>query len=235
MPTMPSNPKTRLTTYANFSGERIKILVDIKGDLGQIVAVTQPEEEDIISLTLNQAEAVLTKLRLNYNPSSLQHESQLDLTELQIVETQILQTTPCNDSWIFKLSPVVALKPEEVPNARIAGCRHIANSIRCCPVFGRFYDQLRLGPDSTDWKATLGSKPQRMPNPSITPLFTVANTAPVLEQVAGLPITWLEVERLDKWGTYHRIHALFGQRHWVAQDRSGAILLFVFPEDETFI
>lgn len=230
------NPKTRHIVYAtSASGEAIKIMADIKDSLGQVVAVLQPKDEEVVSLTLGEAEAALVALRVGFVPGSLQHETELDLTDSEIAETQILQTTPENDSWVFKVSHHALQKPEEVPGATIAGCRRIAESIRHSTIFGQFYDQLRAGPESTDWKAILGSKPKRMPNPSITPVFTASGSHVVAAQVAGLPLSWLEVERLSQWGVYHKVHALFGERHWVTVDRAGSVSLYVFSKDENFI
>lgn len=230
------NPKTRHIVYAtSASGEAIKIMADIKDSLGQVVAVLQPKDEEVVSLTLGEAEAALVALRVGFVPGSLQHETELDLTDSEIAETQILQTTPENDSWVFKVSHHALQKPEEVPGATIAGCRHIAESIRHSTIFGQFYDQLRAGPESTDWKAILGSKPKRMPNPGITPVFTASGSHVVAAQVAGLPLSWLEVERLSQWGVYHKVHALFGERRWVTVDRSGSVSLYVFSDDENFI
>lgn len=230
------NPKTRHTVYAtSASGEAIKIMADIKDSLGQVVAVLQPKDEEVVSLTLGEAEAALVALRVGFVPGSLQHETELDLTDSEIAETQILQTTPENDSWVFKVSHHALQKPEEVPGATIAGCRRIAESIRHSTIFGQFYDQLRAGPESTDWKAILGSRPKRMPNPGITPVFTASGSHEVAAQVAGLPLSWLEVERLSQWGVYHKVHALFGERRWVTVDRSGCVSLYVFSDDENFI
>lgn len=230
------NPKTRHIVYAtSASGEAIKIMADIKDSLGQVVAVLQPKDEEVVSLTLGEAEAALVALRVGFVPGSLQHETELDLTDSEIAETQILQTTPENDSWVFKVSHHALQKPEEVPGATIAGCRRIAESIRHSTIFGQFYDQLRAGPESTDWKAILGSRPKRMPNPGITPVFTASGSHEVAAQVAGLPLSWLEVERLSQWGVYHKVHALFGERRWVTVDRSGCVSLYVFSDDENFI
>lgn len=232
------NPKTRHTVYAtSASGEAIQITAYIKDTLGQVVAVLELEdgEAQVVSLTLGEAEAALAALRVEFVPGSLQHEDMLDLTDAQIAETQVLKTTPGNDSWIFKVSHHALQKPEEVPGATIAGCSRIAESIRHSTIFGQFYDQLRAGPESTDWKAILGSKPKRMPNPSITPVFTASGSHVVAAQVAGLPLSWLEVERLSQWGVYHKVHALFGERRWVTVDRSGCVSLYVFSDDENFI
>ncbi len=230
------NPKTRHIVYAtSASGEAIKIMADIKDSLGQVVAVLQPKDEEVVSLTLGEAEAALVALRVGFVPGSLQHETELDLTDSEIAETQILQTTPENDSWVFKVSHHALQKPEEVPGATIAGCRRIAESIRHSTIFGQFYDQLRAGPESTDWKAILGSRPKRMPNPGITPVFTASGSHEVAAQVAGLPLSGLEVERLSQWGVYHKVHALFGERRWVTVDRSGSVSLYVFSDDENFI
>ena len=230
------NPKTRHTVYAtSASGEAIKIIADVKDNLGQVVAVLQPKDEEIVSLTLGEAEAALVALQIGFVPGSLQHETALDLTDAQIAETQILQTTPENDSWVFEARPHTLQKPEPVPGAKIAGCCHIAESIRHSPVFGQFYNQLRTEPESSDWKANLGSKPQRMPNPSIQPLFSASGPHVVAAQVANLPLSWLEVERLSEYGVYHKVHALFGERRWVTVDRSGSVSLYVFSDDENFI
>lgn len=230
------NPKTRHIVYATAaSGEAIKIMADIKDSLGQVVAVLQPKDEELFSLTLAEAEAALVALRIGFVPGSLQHEDELDLTDAQIAETKILQTTPGNDSWVFKVSHHALQKPAEVPGATIAGCRHIAESIRISPIFGQFYDQLRAGPESKEWNATLGTKPQRMPNPSLNPVFRASGSHVIAAQVAGLPISWLEVARLSQYGTYRTVHALFGERHWVTVDRNGSVKLYVFADDEHFI
>lgn len=237
------NPKTRHIVYATLaSGEAIKIMADVKDSLGQVVAVLQPKDEELFSLNLAEAEAALAALRIDFIPGSLQHETELDLTDAQIAETQILQTTPGSDSWVFQVSYHAPQRPEhelqkptEVPGATIAGCRHIAESIRHSPIFGQFYDQLRAGPESTDWKANLGSKPRRMPNPGITPVFIASRRDVVAAHVADLPLSWLEVERLSQWGSYHKVHALFGERHWVTVDRAGSVSLYVFSKDENFI
>lgn len=107
---------------------------------------------------------------------------------------------------------------------KIAGCSLIAESIRNS-IFGDFYDSLIRSEN-----AEIGVQPKRMPSPFIKPVETLCNASNVRPIIEGLPLTWLRVDRLDRWGVYYSVIALYGKHHWVVRDRSGAIFLRIFNE-----
>lgn len=110
---------------------------------------------------------------------------------------------------------------------KIAGCSSIAASIKKSSVFSAFYDQLVASKNPE-----IGVKPVKMPSPFLTPAAKYCNASAIKPIIEDLPLTWLRVDCLGRWGVYFSVIALYGDRHWLVRDRSGLLVLRVF--DETF-
>lgn len=108
----------------------------------------------------------------------------------------------------------------------IAGCASIAASIKST-LFSPFYEKLLS--DENAWHSEIGTKPN-MPNPSVKPIDTKCNFVNIFPVIEGMPLTWMRVERLDKYGVYYSAIALYGDRHWVTKDRAGALFLHVYDK-----
>lgn len=107
---------------------------------------------------------------------------------------------------------------------KIAGCAHIGESIHNS-IFGEFYEELARSEN-----AELGTRPKEMPSPFVKPIERHANANNIRPKIEGLPLTWLKVNRESRWGVYFSVIALYGDRHWVTRDQSGAMFLRVFEE-----
>lgn len=118
----------------------------------------------------------------------------------------------------------------------IAGCDIIAKYIKNNRLFGDYYENLVSDGENDPVTglrikvSIFGEQPMVMPNPSVKPRQCVVNGSNILEHIKGLPLTWIKVERIDRWCCYHNVMALFGDKHWVTQDRSGAQFLYIFDE-----
>lgn len=107
----------------------------------------------------------------------------------------------------------------------IAGCKNIAESMIGNTILDCVIDDL-VG--TTDFVVEVGSKPV-MPSPFVNPEKVVFGGS-IKSAISDLPCTWIQVERLDRYGTYYRFIALFGDRHWVTCDRSGHHTLRIFSK-----
>jgi len=107
----------------------------------------------------------------------------------------------------------------------ICGCKYIAESIKNSELFGKFYVDL-LTNDTNSYSVELGEKPSKMPIPSVSPISIYHND--VRNYIDGLPLTYMELTKLSRYGVYHSMIALFGDRHWLVKDRAGSITLRVF-------
>ena len=126
------------------------------------------------------------------------------------------------------------MQSQQSQNTLIAGFQSITDSVKA-GILGNFFEQILLEGTHTPSSSCFGTKPSRFPNPSIEPIRTVANGGPVSKAITELPLTWVEIKSLSKWGVYYNYMALFGERHWVTQDRSGFICLYQFDSTEHFI
>lgn len=107
----------------------------------------------------------------------------------------------------------------------IAGCRHIAEYLLADRIISGVIDEL-IG--TTSFKVEVGVKPV-MPTPSINPVKTIYGDE-IESSLQGLSCTWIQVERLDRYGIYHCYIALFGDRHWVTRERNGQRNLRIFNQ-----
>jgi len=108
----------------------------------------------------------------------------------------------------------------------IAGCAHIAQSIQKSKLFASHYIDL-LGDESARC-AEVGIKPNKMPNLTIKTVGSVGNYENIEPIIRGLDLTWLQINSLSPYGVYHSAIALYGDRHWVTRDQSGALFLHIF-------
>lgn len=106
----------------------------------------------------------------------------------------------------------------------IAGCARIGESIHQS-IFADHYEALARSVDSE-----IGTRPKQMPSPFTKPMEHYANATNIRPKIDGLPLTWLEVRRESRWGVYFSVIALYGDRHWVTRDQSGAMFLRVYEE-----
>lgn len=116
----------------------------------------------------------------------------------------------------------------------IAGCDFIAERIEKSGLLGKYYELLAVDGETDERgyrrvKATFGDQPI-MPISSVSPVEVVVNGSNIKKHIEELPLTWIKVDRVDRWGVYHTVIALFGDKHWVAQDRAGAQVLRIFNE-----
>ena len=123
---------------------------------------------------------------------------------------------------------------QQSQNTLIAGFQSITDSVKA-GILGNFFEQIFLEGIHTRNSSCFGTKPSRFPCPNITPVHVACNAAAVLEAIEGLPLTWVEINSLSGWGIYHKYMALFGERHWVTRDRSGALFVREFDLTELFI
>lgn len=126
------------------------------------------------------------------------------------------------------------MQSQQSQNTLIAGCQYITDSVKK-GILGNFFEQIFLEGIHTPNSSCFGTKPSRFPCPNITPVHVACNAAAVLEAIEGLPLTWVEINSLSKWGVYYKYIALFGERHWVTTDRSGALFVREFDLTELFI
>ncbi len=126
------------------------------------------------------------------------------------------------------------MQSQQSQNTLIAGCQYITDSVKK-GLLGKFFEQIFLEGIHTRNSSCFGTKPSRFPCPNITPVHVACNAAAVLEAIEGLPLTWVEINSLSGWGIYHKYMALFGERHWVTRDRSGALFVREFDLTELFI
>ena len=123
---------------------------------------------------------------------------------------------------------------QQSQNTLIAGFQSITDSVKA-GFLGNFFEQILLEGTHTPSSSCFGTKPSRFPSPNITPVHVACNAAAVLEAIEGLPLTWVEINSLSGWGIYHKYIALFGERHWVTRDQSGALFVREFDLTEHFI
>ena len=116
----------------------------------------------------------------------------------------------------------------ELENKKIAGCKVIAEYLYNHYLFHKFFEQLVASNDGS--KSVIGVRPSSMPGRHAKPEIVMVNMEPIADALKEIPLTYLEVERLDRYGVYHKITALYGDRHWVLQDRAGAIFLLIYPD-----
>jgi hypothetical protein len=109
----------------------------------------------------------------------------------------------------------------------IAGCKYITKSVQNSKVFGSHF--LKFSESKND---EVGEQ-VAMPNPSINPIKVIHNTDNVLLELAELELKWAKLDRLDRYGVYHSIIALFGDKHWVTKDRAGGICLRIYESPFT--
>lgn len=126
------------------------------------------------------------------------------------------------------------MQSQQSQNTLIAGCQYITDSVKK-GILGNFFEQIFLEGIHTPNSSCFGTKPSRFPCPNITPVHVACNAAAVLEAIEGLPLTWVEINSLSKWGVYYEYIALFGERHWVTRDQSGALCVREFDLTEHFI
>lgn len=110
----------------------------------------------------------------------------------------------------------------------ITGCQYITESIRECTILGSFFDQL-LGV-STGSTAVLGRQPDRMPYPAVKPVGVYHDASIIISLIENQPLTWMKVDRADRWGVYYTVIALFGDKCWLTVERNGAFCLRVFEK-----
>ena len=123
---------------------------------------------------------------------------------------------------------------QQSQNTLIAGFQSITDSVKA-GILGNFFEQILLEGTHTPSSSCFGTKPSRFPCPNITPVHVACNAAAVLEAIEGLPLTWVEINSLSGWGIYYKYMALFGERHWVTRDQSGALFVREFDLTEHFI
>ncbi len=109
------------------------------------------------------------------------------------------------------------MQSQQSQNTLIAGCQYITDSVKK-GILGSFFEQILLEGIHTRNSSCFGTKPSRFPCPNITPVHVACNAAAV-----------------RKWGVYYKYIALFGERHWVTTDRSGALFVREFDSTEHFI
>jgi hypothetical protein len=109
----------------------------------------------------------------------------------------------------------------------VAGCKYITRSVTNSKLFGQFVDKF------AESKNDEIGEPVAMPSPFVQPIKVIHSPDNVLPEVAALELKWARVDRLDRYGVYYSIIALFGNKHWVTQDRSGAVCLRVYETSFT--
>ncbi len=126
------------------------------------------------------------------------------------------------------------MQSQQSQNTLIAGFQSITDSVKE-GILGNFFEQILLEGTHTPSSSCFGTKPSRFPSPFVTPIRVDCNGVEVLKAIEGLPLTWVEINSLSKWGVYYEYIALFGERHWVTRDQSGALFVREFDLTEHFI
>jgi hypothetical protein len=104
----------------------------------------------------------------------------------------------------------------------IAGCSYITESVQKSKVFGSHFLEF------SDSKNDEVGNTVPMPNPSIKPVKIIRDSSDILLELDGIGLEWAKLTCLSAYGVYYSIIALFGDKHWVTQDRSGTTCLRVY-------
>lgn len=104
----------------------------------------------------------------------------------------------------------------------VESCRYISSEVKKSPFYGKYHNQLLLS-------NTIG-KPTKQPTPFIKPLEVVYDKDKIMSLIENCSLTWLELQSTSRYGVYHTVVALFGDKYWLFRDSIGCVWLAIYGQ-----